>query len=273
MGEEADFLVMDRLGPSLDDLWWSETGGAGGMEEGHVMTLATQMLHLLRQLHERGYVHRDLKPENFLLAHGKREGEASSTGNLHLITGNLHLIDFGIARRAPDCSEEGCDASMSVPSAAAGDVTEEEEEDKAFAGTCRYASARAHQCVPLGRGDDVEALVYCLAFLLRGSLPWDAQGVIDWGLYIEMVGTQKSRLLARLPVSEAEIEEGIREGVFNLVRDLPFHSARFLLLLLAHAKSVPFNGMPDYAYCQTLVREAQEDASCRNDCTGNEAYV
>jgi uncharacterized protein YdcH (DUF465 family) len=32
MGDECDFMVMDRLGPSLDDLWWSSTGGACGMD-------------------------------------------------------------------------------------------------------------------------------------------------------------------------------------------------------------------------------------------------
>ena len=93
MGEEADFLVMDRLGPSLDDLWWSETGGGGGMAEGTVLTLAAQMLHLLRQLHQRGYVHRDLKPENFLLSN------RASSSPLHSQF-ILHLIDFGIARCA-----------------------------------------------------------------------------------------------------------------------------------------------------------------------------
>ena len=58
--------------------------------------------------------------------------------------------------------------------------------EREFAGTCRYASCRAHACHDVGRGDDLEALVYCLAFLLRGSLPWDADGIVDWGLYIEV---------------------------------------------------------------------------------------
>jgi serine/threonine protein kinase len=144
-----------------------------------VMELGGKMLELLRQLHERGYVHRDLKPENFLL--GKR-GAAERV---------LYLIDLGIARRAPDCSSAGCDVGMGLAGAAGagGGIEEAEAEGEGgqeFAGTCRFASSRAHACLPIGRGDDLEALVYCLVFLLRGNLPWDADGIVDWGLYIEV---------------------------------------------------------------------------------------
>ena len=251
MGRESDFMVMDRLGPSLEDVWWAETGGAGGLGVTSVLNLAAQMLELLRQLHQRGYVHRDLKPENFLL------GNKGTTERI------LHLIDLGIARRAPDCSSAGCEVGINGVAVGVGvgggigiATTQDQME---FAGTCRYASARAHRCLEVGRGDDVEALVYTLVFLLKGCLPWDMQGVVDFGLFVQVVGTQKEGLLARLPEREDDLKRGIAQGRYNIVQDLPFEIAEMLLKLMMHTKSVPLEGMPDYKYCHKLIQKAQSE--------------
>ena len=145
MGTRSDFLVLDRLGPSVDDLWWAETGGAGGLPPHMVLALAAQMLELIRQLHDRGYVHRDLKPENFLF------GVAGHTSK------TLHLIDLGISRKVPGSnpssqravtevtvaqgkgSKRSRGAKGGVNDELAGDVGVEAPSSLEFAGTCRCA--------------------------------------------------------------------------------------------------------------------------------------
>ena len=37
-------MVMDMLGPSLEDLWWATTGGSGGFSPETVINLADQMI-------------------------------------------------------------------------------------------------------------------------------------------------------------------------------------------------------------------------------------
>eukprot|EP00961_Rhodomonas_salina_P110361 1485252-Rhodomonas_salina.2 len=44
MGKDNFVLVMDMLGPSLEDLWWATTGGSGGFSPETVINLADQMI-------------------------------------------------------------------------------------------------------------------------------------------------------------------------------------------------------------------------------------
>ena len=76
----AVFLVMDLLrGQTLAERL--EPGGAP-LSVGEVLEIASQLLEVLVQAHQRGIVHRDIKPENIFLT---REGR-------------VRLLDFGIAR-------------------------------------------------------------------------------------------------------------------------------------------------------------------------------
>ena len=69
----------------------------------------------------------------------------------------LHLIDFGLAKRYTD---------------ATGEVHINPREGKALTGTARYVSLATHAGFEQARRDDVESLFYFLAYLLRGTLPW-----------------------------------------------------------------------------------------------------
>ncbi|XP_040175086.1 casein kinase I-like [Anopheles arabiensis] len=77
---KRDVLVLERLGPSLQDLL-NLCGGRFGLKT--VSQLALQLLDRLETFHELGYVHRDLKPDNVLLGRGTTRK-------------TLHLIDFGL---------------------------------------------------------------------------------------------------------------------------------------------------------------------------------
>ena len=97
----------------------------------------------LHQLHLAGYVHNDVKPGNLLLGRG---ATASA----------LHLIDFGLATLAADmCPDSAWRRDM-------------------LKGTPSFASLAAHYSRrPMRPVDDIESLVYTLAYLAVGGLPWE----------------------------------------------------------------------------------------------------
>ncbi|XP_063898512.1 ribosomal protein S6 kinase alpha-5 isoform X1 [Helicoverpa armigera] len=66
----------------------------GGVAERIARRLLAQLALALRHMHSRRVVHRDLKPENILLTTSR------------LSEAKVKVVDFGFARRAPDCAED-----------------------------------------------------------------------------------------------------------------------------------------------------------------------
>ncbi|KAK6941531.1 Protein kinase domain, partial [Dillenia turbinata] len=137
-------LVMDKLGPSLWDVW---NAGNQMLSEEMVSCIAVEAIFILQQLHLRGFVHGDVKPENFLLGQPGTPDEKK-----------LYLVDLGLASRWKDVSS-GCHVDY-------------DQKPDVFRGTVRYASVHAHLGRTGSRRDDLESLAYTLIFLLRGRLPW-----------------------------------------------------------------------------------------------------
>lgn len=136
-GRAFDALVMERLGPSLHDTWERETA-ATQLAGPRVLHLGRGLVRCLRTLHSHGFVHNDVKPANVLL--GAPGGARADT---------VHLIDFGLATGVSNAVGLG------------------------ERGTPNFASAAAHDGLPTRPVHDVEALVYTLAFLAAGTLPWE----------------------------------------------------------------------------------------------------
>ncbi|KAD0936297.1 hypothetical protein E3N88_43534 [Mikania micrantha] len=153
-GRQGDYyiLVMDKLGPSLWDVWNSSNQIflliMPKVSEEMVACIAVEALSILEQLHLRGFVHGDVKPENFLLGQPGTPNEKK-----------LYLVDLGLASKWKDTSSGN-----------------HIEYDPSLIGTVRYASVHAHLGRTGSRRNDLESLAYTLIFLLRGKLPW--QGFI-----------------------------------------------------------------------------------------------
>ena len=151
-----EMLVMTLLGPSLQRLWESRTSrGIGASARPTVLQVGREVLRCLRRLHEKGgYVHNDLKPGNVVLgAAGSRDAA------------RLHLIDFGLSTPLtprPGAAMETSGMAASAPAAGR-------------AGTPTYASIAAHEERRTCAADDLESLVYMLADLAAGRLPWQAE--------------------------------------------------------------------------------------------------
>ncbi|XP_070147839.1 casein kinase I-like [Ovis canadensis] len=142
-GQEMDYnvLVMDLLGPSLEDLF-NFCSRRFTMKT--VLMLADQMISRIEYVHRQNLIHRDIKPDNFLIGTGQQWKK-------------LFLIDFGLAKRYRD-KKTGQHISY--------------RSGKGFTGTPSYASLSAHLGTEQSRRDDMESLGYVLMYFNRASLPW-----------------------------------------------------------------------------------------------------
>ena len=134
-------LVMDLLGPSLEDLF-NFCSRRFTMKT--VLMLADQKIGRIEFAHNKNFIHRDIKPDNFLMGIGRH-------------CNKVFIIDFGLAKKYRDSRTRTHILYR---------------EDKNLTGTARYASINAHLGIEQSRRDDMESLGYVLMYFNRGNLPW-----------------------------------------------------------------------------------------------------
>ena len=142
-GQETGYnvLVMDLLGPSLEDLF-NFCSRRFTMKT--VLMLADQMISRIEYVHTQNLIHRDIKPQNFLMGTGEQWKE-------------LFLIDFGLAKKYRDNR-----TGQHIPY----------RSGKSLTGTPSFASISAHIGIEQSRRDDMESIGHVLMYFNRASLPW-----------------------------------------------------------------------------------------------------
>lgn len=135
---------MELLGPSLEKVF-KDAGRK--LPAKAAIDIGIQLLRLIETLHTKNYIHRDIKPDNFA---------TSLSDSLK----NIYMIDFGLAKAYRNVT-----SGLHIPY----------RDNRSFTGTARYASVNTHIGIEQSRRDDIEAFIYILVYLFKGSLPW--QGI------------------------------------------------------------------------------------------------
>ena len=226
-GRESRVLVMDLLGPSLEEMSWAVSAG-GPLSATTTLMIADQALARLAACHRAGVVHRDVKPDNLLLGHPSRGAGANRA---------LHLVDFGLAALGPGVADDCSPKRSEDPRASwtnASETREKTKRETVLRGTPAFSAAAADAGRPPTYADDLEALVFTVAYLRAGTFPWcppSARG--DF----EAVAAHKAGAVAEdLATDEADQE--------------------WMGALLARARAVPFGATFDLAACRGIVRRA-----------------
>lgn len=107
-------MVMDMLGPSLEDLFQK---CKRRFDLKTVCLTGVQMIKRIERVHEERIIHRDIKPDNFLI------------GGTELNKDNIYIIDFGLAKAYKDTD------GKHIPY----------RDGKNLTGTARYASIATHK--------------------------------------------------------------------------------------------------------------------------------
>ncbi|ODQ79239.1 hypothetical protein BABINDRAFT_22648, partial [Babjeviella inositovora NRRL Y-12698] len=197
-GSTHNILIIDLLGPSLEDLFdWCRRK----FSVKTVCLLAKQMIRRVQAIHEYDLIYRDIKPDNFLV------------GNPQLPSRDvLYMVDFGMAKQFRDLRTK-----QHIPY----------KEKKALSGTARYMSINTHLGIEQSRRDDLESLGHVFFYFLKGSLPWQGLKANTNKAKYEKIGEKKlntsiNELCFGLPIQFAEYLSNVRSLKFEETPDYDY---------------------------------------------------
>ncbi|KAG6772686.1 hypothetical protein POTOM_024104 [Populus tomentosa] len=212
---EDNVLVIDLLGPSLEDLF-VYCGRKFSLKT--VLMLADQMIARIEYMHVKGFLHRDIKPDNFLMGLGRKASQ-------------VYVIDFGLAKRYRDPTTH---QHITYRLLFLLPFPPSKRENKNLTGTARYASCNTHLGIEQSRRDDLESIGYVLLYFLRGSLPW--QGL--------KAATKKQKY-------DKICEKKLSTPIEVLCKSHPVEFASYF----HYCHSLTFDQRPDYGFLKRLFRD------------------
>jgi hypothetical protein len=230
MGRESRVLVMDILGPSLEEMSMRVNGGIG-FSSVTTARIAKRLFSALEAMHRERVVHGDVKPDNLLTERRKPDGKIGSA---------IMLVDFG---ESIEVSEEYL--------ARAKDTLVSQD---GWRGTVLFSSVNVDAGHKISMRDDLESAIYTLAYLRTGRLPWSHE--LD-----EFDGEIDIRSLADAKYAVADgasllTPYGVSDVPSDYRADISFFDA-----VLRHARNLAIDDEPDYRFLAATVAEWRADAT------------
>ena len=142
--ENYNIMIMQLLGKSLEGLLKESDNKKFSLKT--ICLLALEIIPILKFMHDKHIIHRDIKPDNFAIGYDD--------------PCQIYILDFGLAKKYR--SSRTLKHNLMI-------------KHSRLTGTARYASINALHGFEQSRRDDLESFGYVLAYLIRGSLPW--QGI------------------------------------------------------------------------------------------------
>lgn len=176
---QFNILTMELLGKSLDDVF---VDNDKLFDLGTVLKLGIEIVSLLENIHNAGFIHRDIKPNNFMIGYKSKKAK-------------LYIIDFGLSKQFIN-KKHHIDIRM----------------ERSLVGTARYTSTNIHMGIEPSRRDDLEAVGYMLIYFLKGSLPWQGLKKKEKTDQIQLIGEVK------MCTSVEKLTDGLPECFAEYIR-------------------------------------------------------
>lgn len=202
-------LVMTRLGVTAHD--WMVMDEDNVLSVSSTLRFGMQAVRRLQTLHEMGFIHQDIKPDNFMLGREGTDGERT-----------VHLIDYGHVGRWRDRF--------------GGEESHIRHHRRRNTQTLTFGSIKSTRHFTVSRKDDLESLIYSLAHLALGQLPWSGYNEWDNPAHVKMVTRIKGT--KRTP-------RGLFDG---LPRDFE--------VAYRYIRNLGFREIPDYDHIYNIFQHA-----------------
>lgn len=148
------YMVMPRYGMTLHDLFESRKGL---LSAASIYSLGIQMINILEQIHQAGFVFNDLKLDNLLFDMDADAKKLRTTEENIFDKNNINIIDFGFV-----CPYVDQDTQEHL----------EKTQLDIFRGNMVFSSINQLKFHSTSRRDDLISLFYLLVYLFkRGNLP------------------------------------------------------------------------------------------------------
>lgn len=148
------YMVMPKYGSTLQDLFEEKEGQFSAAS---IYSLGIQVLTILEQMHQAGYIFNDLKLDNLLFDSGVDTNDLKAAKGNIFDKQNINIIDFGFVSPYLD-----------------KDTQEHLEKTQldCFRGNITFASLNQMKFHSTSRRDDLISLFYLMVYMLkRGNLP------------------------------------------------------------------------------------------------------
>ena len=200
--DNYNVMIMQLLGKSLEGLLKESNEKKLSLKT--VSLIGIELIPILKFIHEKHIIHRDIKPDNFAIGYDD--------------PCQIYILDFGLAKKYR--SSKTLKQNPMV-------------KHSKLTGTARYASINALKGFEQSRRDDLESLGYVLAYLLRGTLPW--QGI---------VAKTKEEKYAKI------LNKKINISTEKLLKNEPKEFVDYI----KYCKNLEYEEEPDYNYLEGLFK-------------------